>query len=141
MRVTPAVRRRRRSSVRARIAIACAGLFLVLGATLIGTTFTLVSHVRVVQSSSPAQAAPASPSTRGQWAHPVVCPSAGRRLARHFLASSLAGLALGTMLAGGLGWAVSGRVLRPLRALPLRRKPPPRRTWASGWRWPGRPMS
>jgi signal transduction histidine kinase len=33
------------------------------------------------------------------------------------MAYSLAGLGLATFLAGGLGWAVSGRVLRPLRAI------------------------
>jgi signal transduction histidine kinase len=37
---------------------------------------------------------------------------------RHwFLVYSLAGLAVTTVLAGGLGWAVGGRVLRPLRAI------------------------
>ena len=36
---------------------------------------------------------------------------------RNFLVYSLAGLGLATLLAGGLGWGVSGRVLRPLRAI------------------------
>jgi hypothetical protein len=41
----PAPRRPRRSSVRARIAAACAGLFLVLGGVLIGFTYAQVGHV------------------------------------------------------------------------------------------------
>ena len=36
---------------------------------------------------------------------------------RGFLEFALAGLGLGTLLAGGLGWAVSRRVLRPLAAV------------------------
>jgi signal transduction histidine kinase len=36
---------------------------------------------------------------------------------REFLAYSLAGLGVTTLLAGALGWAVAGRVLRPLRAI------------------------
>ena len=36
---------------------------------------------------------------------------------RGFLEFTLAGLGLGTLLAGGLGWAVSRRVLRPLAAV------------------------
>jgi signal transduction histidine kinase len=36
---------------------------------------------------------------------------------RAFLEFTLAGLSLGVVLAAGLGWAVSGRVLRPLRAV------------------------
>ena len=36
---------------------------------------------------------------------------------REFLVYSLAGLGLATVLAGGLGWALSSRVLRPLRAI------------------------
>jgi len=36
---------------------------------------------------------------------------------RGFLDFTLAGLGLGTVLAAGLGWAVSGRVLRPLTAV------------------------
>ena len=109
----------------ARIAIACAGLFLVPGATLIGTTYSLVSHVRLVQSSL---GDPYAEAQAADW----------RDI---FLASSLAGLALGTMLAAGLGWAVSGRVLRPLRAVTAAARAASRRTWASGWHWPGRPMS
>jgi signal transduction histidine kinase len=36
---------------------------------------------------------------------------------RDFLIYSLAGLGLGTVLAGGLGWAVGSKVLQPLRAI------------------------
>ena len=114
MRVMPATRGPRRSSVRARIAIACAGLFLVLGATLIGTTYSLVSHVRVVQSSS---GRPGDQETAASGTGDPYAQAQAADWRDIFLVSSLTGLALGTMLAGGLGWAVSGRVLRPLRAV------------------------
>ncbi len=127
---TPApCRPRRRSSVRARIAVACAGLFLVLGGILIGATYGLVARISPQAGSSRGQVAvPSSAAKLG-----AVCPSPGacaQQALRHavataqassdlhdFLVYSLAGLGLGTVLAGGLGWAVSGRVLRPLRAI------------------------
>ena len=115
MRITPAALRPWRSSIRARIAIACAGLFLVLGAILIGTAYTQVGHVRVVPSG-----------WRGEVVHgnyfddannPQVIAWQAAAVRRGFLVYSLAGLGLGTLLAAGLGWAVSRRVLRPLTAV------------------------
>jgi signal transduction histidine kinase len=112
-----AARRPWHSSVRARIALACAGLFLVLGATLIGVTYTLVGHVTSQRPSAP-------PAGLGIPGPPRSVRSGGggaqdQAMAerRDFLLSSLVGLGLGTVLAGGLGWAVSGRVLRPLTAI------------------------
>ena len=46
MRITPAALRPWRGSIRARIMIACAGLFLVPGAILIGAAYTQVGYVR-----------------------------------------------------------------------------------------------
>jgi signal transduction histidine kinase len=140
----PAPRRPRRSSVRARIAIACGGLFLVLGGILIAATYGQVGHAHpqgaAVAIQNPGQALSqrnpklydeclrfGDSATLAQ--HPGLLQECGQELQqagaaeqagadrREFLGYSLAGLALGTVLAGGLGWAVSGRVLRPLRAI------------------------
>ena len=126
----PDPRRPRRRSIRARIAIACAGLFLVLGGVLIGATYGLVTHAEpqsfvprgaLITGCLPARGARTLAQKR-------TCQQLvdNRRAAaiqqrdqdrREFLAYSLAGLGLATLLAAGLGWAVSGRVLRPLRAI------------------------
>ena len=50
MRVRPAALRPWRSSIRARIVIACAAVFLVLGAILIGAAYTQVGRVTVIPS-------------------------------------------------------------------------------------------
>jgi signal transduction histidine kinase len=116
----PAARRSRLSSVRARIAIACAGLFLVIGGALTGATYALVDHIVSprVTASAPA-AVPGQPGQRGGIARilNVGASEQARNDRRAFLEYSLAGLGLATVVAGGLGWAVSGRVLRPLRAI------------------------
>jgi signal transduction histidine kinase len=120
----------RRRSIRARIAIACAGLFLVLGGILIGATYGLVAHTEP-QSFVPRGALiPGCLPARGArtLAQKRTCRQLvdNRRAAaiqqrdqdrREFLVYSLAGLGLATLSAAGLGWAVSGRVLRPLRAI------------------------
>jgi signal transduction histidine kinase len=136
----PAPRKPRRRGVRGRIAIACAGLFLVIGAALIGATYGIVSH----NAQANFGYYPPPPGLSG----PSRCP-AGERLievvppatdpypkqacsdwwpgeslyeqavaeSQQFLVFSLAGLGVATLAAGGLGWAVSARVLRPLRAI------------------------
>jgi signal transduction histidine kinase len=132
-------RRSRRSSVRARIAFACAGLFLVLGGILIGVTYGLVSSdtPRVTGQIIVGGRLDAKQFARclGPPGHVLIAPASlpkeCRKLGiyqagateqasndrRDFLVYSLAGLGLATVLAGGLGWAVSGRVLRPLRTI------------------------
>jgi signal transduction histidine kinase len=132
-------RRSRRSSVRARIAFACGGLFLVLGGILIGVTYGLVSRVTpqvtgqiIVGGRLDAKEFARCVGAPGHGlVAPAKLPKECQRLLiyragateqasndrRGFLAYSLAGLGLATVLAGGLGWAVSGRVLRPLRAI------------------------
>lgn len=132
--------RPRLASVRARIAIACAALFLLLGAALIGATYTLADH-NVPQAINPATPHPlGTPHARhGEQPGPLTecaVPAAGGRAAfpsagacsvlldgqaktdlSRFTTYSLAGLGVGTVLAGILGWAASARVLRPLRAI------------------------
>lgn len=134
----PPARRQRRGTVRARIAIACAGLFLVLGGTLIAATcFGFIDHFTTLVNSLPSPSSPATirgtdcvatgpvrvsgTTIRGT----MECPASPVLLAREqagalrrgFLAYSLTGLGVGTMLAGVLGWTISRRVLRPLRAV------------------------
>jgi len=119
MRITPAALRPWRASIRARIVIACAGLFLVLGAILIGAAYTQVGRVMEIQSG---------PRGEVTWRHgnatyfndtnnPQIAATVDASKRSGFLAFTLAGLGLGTVLAAGLGWAVSRRVLRPLTAV------------------------
>ena len=119
MRVTPAAFRPWRGSIRARIMIACAGLFLVPGAILIGAAYTQVGYVRVIPPGPRAEVA----SRQGNVTHiydannPQIINMIAANRRRAFLEFTLAGLGLGTLLAAGLGWAASRRVLRPLTAV------------------------
>ena len=92
--------------------IACAGLFLVPGAILIGAAYTQVGHILVIQS-----AGRQGKVTPGGANNPQIFATVDASKRRDFLEFTLAGLGLGTLLAAGLGWAVSGRVLRPLTAV------------------------
>jgi signal transduction histidine kinase len=119
MRITPAPLRPWRGSIRARIMIACAGLFLVPGAILIGAAYTQVGYVRVIPPGPRAEVA----SRQGNVTYfydannPQIINMIAANRRRAFLEFTLAGLGLGTLLAAGLGWAVSRRVLRPLTAV------------------------
>jgi signal transduction histidine kinase len=140
----PVPRRMRRSSVRTRIAAACAGLFLVLGGILIAATYGLVGHFSQQAAHGKVTSVPWQGTARlyaqcldehgsGRGApapqaasrcHQEVRASflagatqQGSNDRRGYLVFSLAGLGLATVLAGGLGWALSTRVLRPLRAI------------------------
>jgi signal transduction histidine kinase len=109
MRVTAAALRPWRSSIRARIVIACAGLFLVPGALLTGAAYTQVGRVLLVYASPQGKVImPGDPRLTAML-------DASKR--RGFLDFTLAGLGLGTLLAASLGWAVSRRVLQPLTAV------------------------
>src|SRR4029077_16275317 len=110
MRVTPTALRPWRTSIRARIVIACAGLFLVLGAILIGAAYTQVGQVLVFPSGPRGQ-------TIEPGNNPQISATSDASKRRGFLVFTLAGLGLGTVLAAGLGWVVSRRVLRPLTAV------------------------
>jgi len=111
MRVARAPLRPWRGSIRARIVIACAGLFLVLGAILIGAAYTQVGRVLEIQSGSGGEV------TLRHGNNPQIAATVDASKREGFLVFTLAGLGLGTVLAAGLGWAVSRRVLRPLTAV------------------------
>jgi signal transduction histidine kinase len=126
---------RGRRSVRARIALACAGLFLVTGGAFVAATYTLVDH------SLPATAVvnPASinkhflqacysgeqngtlpggqvPKCKQAFAIAAEFGAAMQRLddLHQLLLWSLGGLAVATIVAGLLGWAIGRRILVPL---------------------------
>jgi signal transduction histidine kinase len=128
-------------SIRTRIALACAGLFLLVGGLLIAATYGLVSHfsgLEAVKNTATQQAVKFYDLCRAQHQAPggiesanyarkcryaeqvatLVGAQAQHISDRHeFLVYSLAGLGVTTVLAGGLGWAVGGRILRPLRQI------------------------
>jgi signal transduction histidine kinase len=119
MRVTPAALRPWRSSIRARIVIACAGLFLVPAAILIGAAYTQIGRVMVMPSGPRGEVTVRQGNVTyvNDTNNPQITASIDASKRRGFLEFTLAGLGLGTVLAAGLGWAVSRRVLRPLTAV------------------------
>lgn len=120
--------------MRARIALACAGLFLVTGGALIGVTYTLVAHNLTTVPYNPTAAK--EPTLTQQCKQNSLLPNQiekckqayqagavegakqqGQAALRAYLVWSLASLGVLTLLAGGTGWAVAGRVLRPVHAI------------------------
>ena len=129
-----------RRSVRARIALACAGLFLVTGAALVAATYALVDHSlgapaaasqtntgrasRLVQEclAEKANGAPAGPgpATEAQCQQALFGLGAAEQRTsdlHELLLWSLAGLGAATIMAGVLGWATGRRILLPLHAV------------------------
>jgi signal transduction histidine kinase len=134
-----------RRSVRARIALACAGLFLVTGSAFVAATYTLADR-SFAASSVARQAAANQTATKGtpdQTQLLKICqkeqlgpPMTDAQLAQckeafaggaafgatnqrdrdlhQLLLWSLVGLVGGTIVAGGLGWSIGRRILRPL---------------------------
>src|SRR5260370_22463955 len=137
------MRRMRRlvpQKVRTRLALLYAGLFLISGSALLGLTYGLVAASLPAQSSSSASGAGLSGQQLAKLAITCQQPnpdlgtvklcnqafSAGAKAATvsvrqralsSLLLFSLLGLGAMTVASGGLGWFVSGRVLRPLRAI------------------------
>jgi signal transduction histidine kinase len=126
--------------VRTRLALLYAALFLVSGSALLGLTYGLVAASLPAQSST-AQSGSGFDSNQlaklkvaCRQPHPdpgtiLACKrafSAGagagaasvrERALDSLLLFSLLGLGVMTVASGGLGWYVSGRVLRPVRAI------------------------
>jgi signal transduction histidine kinase len=99
--------------------IACAALFLVPGAILTGVAYTQIGHVLVIQSGPQGEVSwrQGNVTYFNDANNPQIRATRDASKQRGFLELALAGLGLGTLLAGGLGWAVSRRVLRPLAAV------------------------
>jgi signal transduction histidine kinase len=131
-----------RRSVRARIALASAGLFLVTGAALVGATYALVDHslaaptaadqtsaernllfqgCNVAKSNhSPTLADPAAESLCWQATFGGIRLGAADQRAsdlHELLLWSLVGLGVATIVAGVLGWATGRRILLPLHTV------------------------
>jgi signal transduction histidine kinase len=116
-------------SVRARIALACAGLFLVTGAAFVAATYLIVRHsfgptpatsqkpTALFQTCQTAQANGTLKSDPALYADCQYFFGATnqRNMDLHeLLVWSLAGLGVATIVAGILGWAIGRRILLPL---------------------------
>lgn len=122
--------------VRTRLAVLYAGLFLLAGSGLLGLTYALLAS-RLPQ---PARATKQRVNAQllalckegGKTAPPKVVAKCGRvfvagaragsesqrdRTLTTLLDVSLIGLGVATLVSAGLGWLVSGRVLKPVRAI------------------------
>jgi signal transduction histidine kinase len=127
-----------RRSVRARIALACAGLFLVTGGAFVAATYTLVDHslssaAPTTQSKTPppgladCKAAQLNGTLTGAladqcqklFAAAAQLGAVNQRAydLRQLLLWSLVGLGVGTVVAGTLGWAIGRRILLPLHKI------------------------
>jgi signal transduction histidine kinase len=124
-----------RRSVRARIALACAGLFLVTGGAFVAATYTLVDHslssaVPTTQTKGPPPGLPDCKAAQRNgtltgalaaqcqklFASAAQLGAANQRVydLRQLLLWSLVGLGVATVVAGMLGWAIGRRILLPL---------------------------
>ena len=123
--------------VRTRLALLYAALFLASGSVLLGLTYGLVAANLPAASAPPAYDASKNGLAKLRAAckqpHPdpgtvLACKQAftgakdaaafvRRRALASLLLYSLVGLGVMTVASGGLGWYVSGRVLRPVRAI------------------------
>jgi signal transduction histidine kinase len=104
-----------RRTVRLRLTLAYAGLFIVSGAGLLAVTFSLGAHLTRTASVSVAaraSAAPAQPPVRPDQSGTETGISFSAALAAAEI--GLAGMAVASI---ALGWVVAGRVLRPLRTM------------------------
>ncbi|MBO0692861.1 MAG: HAMP domain-containing protein [Acidimicrobiaceae bacterium] len=125
-----------RRSVRARIALACAGLFLLTGAGFVAVTYTLVDHSLssaplTNQVKTPPRLIPICKNAErdGQLTGALAaeCKKVFASAAQfgadsqrshdlhELLLWSVVGLAIATLVAGGLGWVIGRRILLPLQ--------------------------
>ncbi len=136
--MSPSALRRKilaRRSVRARIALACAGLFLVTGGAFVAATYTLVDHslssaAPTTQTKIPPPGLPDCKTAQHNgtltgalaaqcqklFAAAAQLGAANQRTydLRQLLLWSLVGLGVATLVTGMLGWAIGRRILLPL---------------------------
>jgi signal transduction histidine kinase len=109
--------------------VACVGLFLVTGAAFVAATYTLVDHslgshpqglprgtpTAVVQACSAAKAS--HNAVRIAYCSSLGAPDLRSRALHVLLGWSIVDLAVATVVAGILWWAIGRRVLRPLHTV------------------------
>jgi signal transduction histidine kinase len=115
-----------RRSIRMRLTLFYAGLFLAAGAALLAITYVLVAHFPVTSLGhvtikpggtdsgpglGPTGVLPGTSSLESQAAHQRTADL------HHLLVQSGIALAVMALVSLGLGWLMAGRVLRPLRTI------------------------
>jgi signal transduction histidine kinase len=118
-----------RRSVRARIALACAGLFLVIAAAFVAALYTVVDRsfgptpphssvptglARTCQKAEANGTLKFDPALGAQCQYFLGAANQRTTDLHELLAWSLGGLAVATFVAGILGWAIGRRILLPL---------------------------
>jgi signal transduction histidine kinase len=118
-----------RRSVRARIALACAGLFLVIAAAFVAALYTVVDRsfgptpphssvptglARTCQTAEANGTLKLDPALAAQCQYFLGAANQRTTDLHELLAWSLGGLAVATFVAGILGWAIGRRILLPL---------------------------
>ncbi len=119
-----------RRSVRARIALACAGLFLVIGAAFVAAIYTVVDRsfgptpphasiptglVRTCQTAEANGTLKIDHPLATQCDYFLGAANQRTRDLHELLLWSLGGLVVATFVAGISGWAIGRRILLPLR--------------------------
>jgi signal transduction histidine kinase len=118
-----------RRSVRARIALACAGLFLVIAAAFVAALYTVVDRsfgptpphssvptglARTCQTAEANGTLKLDPALAAQCQYFLGAANQRTIDLHELLAWSLGGLAVATFVAGIWGWAIGRRILLPL---------------------------
>lgn len=121
-----------RRSVRARIAVACAGLFLVIAAAFTAAIYTVVDRsfgptpppssipaglVRTCQTAEANHTLKLDPALLTQCEYFLGAANQRTNDLHQLLLWSLAGLGVATIVAGISGWAIGRRILLPLRTI------------------------
>lgn len=127
-----------RFTIRVRLTLLFSVAFFLLGLTLVGVTYIKLDHIlaqqlrvsaRAADLIPPGQAAPAALPERGRTALPAVPTNnvrqvvelqfeyARRETLNDMLVVSLVFIAVFGVAAGGTGWIIAGRFLRPLREI------------------------
>jgi len=121
-----------RRSVRARIAVACAGLFLIIAAAFTAAIYTVVDRsfgptpppdsipaglVRTCQTAEANHTLKLDPALMTQCQYFLGAANQRTHDLHQLLLWSLAGLGVATIVAGISGWAIGRRILLPLHTI------------------------
>jgi len=121
-----------RRSVRARIAVACAGLFLIIAAAFTAAIYTVVDRsfgptpppnsipaglVRTCQTAEANHTLKPDPALMTQCQYFLGAANQRTHDLHQLLLWSVAGLGVATIVAGISGWAIGRRILLPLHTI------------------------